>query len=37
MSFSMPLQWFDSHADTIWPEGTFNERPIKFAGLIVWG
>ncbi len=37
MSFSMPIQWFDSHADPIWPDGTFKERPIKFEGLIVRG
>jgi hypothetical protein len=24
MSFSMPIQWFHSHEDPIWPEGTFN-------------
>ncbi len=23
MSFSMPIQWYHSHADPIWPDGTF--------------
>jgi hypothetical protein len=23
MSFSRPIQWYHSHADPIWPEGTF--------------
>ncbi len=24
MSFSMHIQWFHSHEDPIWPDGTFN-------------
>ncbi len=24
MSFSRPIQWYHSHADPIWPDGTFN-------------
>ncbi len=32
MSFSRPIQWFHSHADPIWPDGTFKgastKRPI---------
>jgi hypothetical protein len=24
MSFSRPFQWYHSHADPIWPDGTFN-------------
>ncbi len=24
MSFSRPIQWYHSHADPIWPYGTFN-------------
>jgi hypothetical protein len=24
MSFSKPIQWYHSHADPIWPDGTFN-------------
>jgi hypothetical protein len=24
MSYSRPFQWYHSHADTIWPDGTFN-------------
>jgi hypothetical protein len=23
MSFSMPIQWYHTHADPIWPDGTF--------------
>ena len=23
MSFSRPFQWYHSHADPIWPDGTF--------------
>ncbi len=23
MSFSRPIQWYHSHADSIWPDGTF--------------
>ncbi len=23
MSFSRPIQWYHSHADPIWPDGTF--------------
>jgi hypothetical protein len=23
MTFSMPVQWYHSHADPIWPDGTF--------------
>ncbi len=29
MSFSRPIQWYHSHADSIWPDGTFN---IAFLG-----
>ncbi len=25
MSFSRAIQWYHSHADPIWPDGTFNE------------
>ncbi len=24
MFFSRPIQWYHSHADPIWPDGTFN-------------
>ncbi len=24
MSFSRPFQWYHSHANLIWPDGTFN-------------
>ncbi len=24
MSFSRPIQWYHSHPDLIWPDGTFN-------------
>ncbi len=26
MSFSRPIQWYHSHADPIWPDGTFKSR-----------
>jgi hypothetical protein len=26
MSFSRPIQWYHSHADPIWPDGTFNTQ-----------
>jgi hypothetical protein len=26
MSFSRPIQWYHSHADPIWPEGTFKSK-----------
>ncbi len=26
MAFSRPIQWYHSHADPIWPDGTFNCR-----------
>jgi hypothetical protein len=26
MSLSRPIQWYHSHADPIWPDGTFKER-----------
>jgi hypothetical protein len=26
MSLSRPIQWYNSHADPIWPDGTFKER-----------
>jgi hypothetical protein len=26
MSFSRPIQWYHSHADPIWPDGTFKGR-----------
>jgi hypothetical protein len=26
MAFSRPIQWFHSHADPIWLDGTFNEE-----------
>jgi hypothetical protein len=36
MYFSRPIQWYHSHADQIWPDGTFkkfvyfNEFPAYF-------
>ncbi len=29
MSFSRPIQWYHSHADTIWPDGSFNSYTDK--------
>jgi hypothetical protein len=26
MSFTRPIQWYHSHADPIWPDGTFKNR-----------
>ncbi len=28
MSFSRPIQWYHSHADPIWPDGSFKPREI---------
>jgi hypothetical protein len=28
MSFSMPIQWFHSHEDPIWPDGTFKTAAL---------
>ncbi len=33
MSFSMPIQWFHSHEDPIWPDGTFNTMQDLLSGL----
>ncbi len=30
MSFSRPIQWYHSHADPIWPDGTFKTRECVF-------
>ncbi len=29
MSFSRSIQWYHTHADPIWPDGTFKERQNK--------
>ncbi len=38
MSLSRPIQWYHSHADLIWPEGTFNclqTRPVLTEKLLI--
>ncbi len=30
MSFLRPIQWYHSHADPIWPDGTFKLRTMAF-------
>ncbi len=36
MSFSRPFQWYHSHADPIWPDGTFKCRTItKIFGIML--
>jgi hypothetical protein len=30
MSFSLPIQWFHSHEDPIWPVGTFKSKWLGF-------
>ncbi len=30
MSFLRPIQWYHSHADPIWPDGTFKLRTVAF-------
>ncbi len=30
MSFSRPIQWYHSHIDPIWPDGTFNNSSENF-------
>jgi hypothetical protein len=35
MIFSMPIQWYHSHVDPIWPDGTFKHsdpRSYRIAG-----
>jgi hypothetical protein len=31
MFFSRPIQWYHSHADLIWPDGTFKINGIKYT------
>jgi hypothetical protein len=36
MSFSRPIQWYNSHADPIWPDSTFKKftmekRKVKYS------
>ncbi len=31
MSFSRPFQWYHSHADPIWPDGTFKQIGNKLT------
>ncbi len=33
MSFSRPIQWYHSHADPIWPDGTFNMKVRQFGSF----
>jgi hypothetical protein len=35
MSFPRPIKWFHSHADPIWPDGTFNKsaKLLSFEGI----
>ncbi len=28
MSFPRPIQWYHSHADPIWPDGTFKSDDV---------
>ncbi len=35
MSFLRPIQWYHSHVDTIWPDGTFNQRKYKWLSRTV--
>jgi hypothetical protein len=38
MSFSRPIQWYHSHVDPIWPDGTFNGPwPFKLQKTILSG
>jgi hypothetical protein len=32
MSFSRPFQWYHSHADPIWPNGTF-KRKVFYSSI----
>jgi hypothetical protein len=36
MSFSRPIQWYQSHVDPIWPDGTFNFEDVT-SGMIATG
>ncbi len=31
MSFSRPIQWYYSHADLIWPDGTFKNEGLTWV------
>ncbi len=33
MSFSRAFQWYHSHLDPIWPDGTFKEYPHFFQKM----
>ncbi len=35
MSFSRPIQWYHSHADPIWPNGTFKNTDVKIKVLVL--
>ncbi len=40
MSFQSASQWYHSHADPIWPDGTFKEPKNRFQGInsaSMWG
>jgi hypothetical protein len=32
MSFLMPIQWYHSHVDPIWQDGTFKEPKNRVQG-----
>jgi hypothetical protein len=32
MSFPMPIHWYHSHVDPIWPDGTFKEPKNRVQG-----
>jgi hypothetical protein len=35
MSFSRTILWYHSHADTIWPDGTFNYKRNIFISFFI--
>jgi hypothetical protein len=34
MFFSKPIQWYQSHADPIWPDGTFKSVQTKPPNVV---
>ncbi len=34
-SFSRPIQWYHSHVDPIWPDGTFNVKTTLYLAVLL--
>jgi hypothetical protein len=35
MSFSRPIHWYRSHADSIWPDGIFKKFVVSVGGDVL--